>query len=59
VLAAVAGLPRRQREVLALRYYLDLTEPEIAEILGVARGTVSATTARALSVLVKQFGEDA
>jgi RNA polymerase sigma-70 factor (sigma-E family) len=58
VLAAVARLPRRQREVLALRYYLDLSEQEIAEILGVARGTVSSTAARALSVLVRQFEEE-
>jgi RNA polymerase sigma-70 factor (sigma-E family) len=58
VLAAVARLPRRQREVLALRYYMDLSEQEIAQILGVARGTVSSTTARALAVLARQFGED-
>lgn len=59
VLAAVARLPRRQREVLALRYYLDLNEQEIAALLGVARGTVSATTARAIATLTRQFGEDA
>lgn len=58
VLAAVAALPRRQREVLALRYYLDLSEQEIATLLGVARGTVSATTARAIAALTQQFGED-
>jgi RNA polymerase sigma-70 factor (sigma-E family) len=58
VLAAVARLPQRQREVLALRYYLNLSEQEIATQLGVARGTVSATTARAIATLTKQFGED-
>ncbi len=58
VLVAVARLPRRQREVLALRYYLDLSEQEIAGILGVARGTVSSTAARAVSVLVRQFEEE-
>lgn len=58
VLAAVARLPRRQREVLALRYYLDLSEQEIAGILGVARGTVSSTAARALAALAGQFEEE-
>jgi RNA polymerase sigma-70 factor (sigma-E family) len=58
VLAAVARLPQRQREVLALRYYLDLSEPEIAAVLGIARGTVSATTARAIAALTEQFGEE-
>lgn len=58
VLAAVAALPRRQREVLALRYYLDLSEQEIASLLGLARGTVSATTARAIATLTRQFGEE-
>lgn len=38
VLAAVARLPRRSREVLALRYYLDLTDTEIAAALGVSPG---------------------
>jgi RNA polymerase sigma-70 factor (sigma-E family) len=55
VLAAVAALPPRQREVLALRYYLDLSEQEIAALLGVARGTVSATTAKAIAALARQF----
>jgi DNA-directed RNA polymerase specialized sigma24 family protein len=43
--------------VLALRYYLDLPEDEIAAMLGIARGTVSSTVARALAVLVQQFAE--
>lgn len=58
VLAAVARLPQRQREVLALRYYLDLSEHEIAGILGVTRGTVSSTAARAMAVLAAQFQEE-
>jgi len=57
VLAAVARLPRRQREVLALRYYLDLGEQEVAATLGITRGTVSSTTASALSALARQLGE--
>jgi len=58
VLAAVAKLPPRQREVLALRYYLDLSEQEIGTLLGLARGTVSATTAKAIAALARQFKED-
>jgi RNA polymerase sigma-70 factor (sigma-E family) len=40
VLRAMRELPIRQREVLALRYYLDLSEAEIAETLGISRGAV-------------------
>ena len=58
VLAAVARLPRRQREVLALKYYLDLGEDEVAAILGVSRGTVSSTAVRALTALAGQFTEE-
>src|SRR5262249_33584755 len=44
---ALAGLPPRQRAVLVLRYYEDLSEAEIADALGVTRGTVKSTAARA------------
>jgi RNA polymerase sigma-70 factor (sigma-E family) len=54
-LAAVARLPRRSREVLALRYYLDMPDPEIAETLGISRGTVSSTASRALAVLARDL----
>jgi RNA polymerase sigma factor (sigma-70 family) len=56
--AAVSRLPRRQREVLALKYYLDLTEHEVAAILRISRGTVSTTAARALATLSRQLKED-
>lgn len=39
---AVATLPDRQRHTLFLRHYADLSYEEIAEVLGVARGTVAA-----------------
>jgi RNA polymerase sigma-70 factor (sigma-E family) len=55
LLCAVARLPRRSREVLALRYYLDLPDQEIAAALGVSRGTVSSTASRALSALAHQL----
>jgi RNA polymerase sigma-70 factor (sigma-E family) len=55
---AVARLPRRAREVLVLRYYLDLQDQEIAAALGISRGTVSSTASRALAVLARQLGEE-
>jgi RNA polymerase sigma-70 factor (sigma-E family) len=57
VLAAVADLPARAREVLALRYYLDLPDNEIAAALGVSRGTVSSTASRALAKLARKLKE--
>ena len=51
VLAALRSLPDRQREVLALRYYLDLGEAEIAETLGIAPGTVKTHAQRGLAAL--------
>ena len=51
VLAALRSLPERQREVLALRYYLDLSEAEIAETLGIAPGTVKTHAQRGLAAL--------
>ena len=46
VLRAMRELPIRQREVLALRYYLDLSEAEIAETLGISRGAVKSHASR-------------
>jgi RNA polymerase sigma factor (sigma-70 family) len=54
-LQAVSRLPGRAREVLALRYYLDLTDSEIAAALGVSRGTVSSTASRALATLAREL----
>jgi RNA polymerase sigma-70 factor (sigma-E family) len=48
---ALARLPARQREVLMLRYYEDLSEAEIAKRLGCAPGTVKSSAARALRAL--------
>jgi RNA polymerase sigma-70 factor (sigma-E family) len=58
LLAAVATLPRRAREVLALRYYLDLADHEIAATLGVSRATVSSTASRALARLARELKEE-
>ncbi len=46
VLDALRQLPPRQREVLALRYYLDLSEADIAETLGISRGAVKSHASR-------------
>ncbi len=51
VLEAMRRLPDRQREALVLRFYLDLTERDIAKSMGVTRGTVKSTTSRALAAL--------
>lgn len=45
---ALATLPPRQRAVLVLRYYENLTDAEIAETLGISRGTVRSQASRAL-----------
>jgi DNA-binding CsgD family transcriptional regulator len=58
VLARVSRLPRRAREVLVLRYYLGLSDQEIAAALGVSRGTVSSTASRALASLARDLKED-
>jgi RNA polymerase sigma factor (sigma-70 family) len=58
VLAAVARLTGRQREVLVLRYYAGLADHEIAAALRVSRGTVSSTMSRALSTLARELREE-
>ncbi len=51
VRAALARMRPDHREVLVLRYYADLSEHEIATVLGIAPGTVKSRAARALAVL--------
>jgi RNA polymerase sigma factor (sigma-70 family) len=57
ILAALSTLPRRRREVLVLRYYVDLSEAEIARVLGISQGTVKSTAARGLAALARKIGE--
>jgi RNA polymerase sigma-70 factor (sigma-E family) len=51
VLDALRELPARQREVLALRYYLDLSEADIAAALGISRGAVKSHASRGAAAL--------
>jgi RNA polymerase sigma-70 factor (sigma-E family) len=58
VVAALRRLPNRQREALALRYYLDLPEVEIAAAMGVSAGSVKTHLHRGLAALAHQLGEN-
>jgi RNA polymerase sigma factor (sigma-70 family) len=51
----VRTLPPRQRAVLVLRFYLDLSEAETAQVLGCRPGTVASTSSRALAKLKEQM----
>lgn len=51
ILAAIAALPIRQREVIVLRYYEDLSVAQIAATLNVSPGAVSSALNRALAAL--------
>jgi RNA polymerase sigma-70 factor (sigma-E family) len=51
VIAALRSLPARQREAVMLRYYLDLSEEEVASAMKISRGAVKSHTARAKAAL--------
>lgn len=55
--SAVAGLHPRERAVVVLRFWLDLSEADIASSLGWPRGTVKSTLHRALDHLRKEFAQ--
>ena len=57
VLAALRELTVRQRQVMVLRYWSELSEQEIADALHVSRGTVKSTASRALTILRGLLGE--
>lgn len=59
VLAALRALPRRQREVIALRVFLDLDIATTARLLGIAPGTVGAHLSRAVTTLRAALPPDA
>ena len=51
IMAALMRLPARQRQVVALRLFLDLDTARTAEVLGIAPGTVQAHLGRAIAAL--------
>ncbi|MFI5872332.1 SigE family RNA polymerase sigma factor [Streptomyces sp. NPDC051445] len=51
LIKAMKGLQRRQREVLVLRYFADMTEAQVAEALGVSLGSVKAYGSRGIAAL--------
>jgi RNA polymerase sigma factor (sigma-70 family) len=56
VLAALASLARRPRQVLVLRYWCDLSEADIADTLGVTTGAVKSYASRGLAAIEKTLG---
>jgi len=55
---ALRGLPSRQRACVVLRYYEDLTEVQVAELLGISVGTVKSQTHKALQKIKESLGGD-
>lgn len=53
VIAALAKLPARRREAIVLRFWLDLSEREIAQTMGVSPGTVKSHVSRGLDALAQ------
>jgi len=58
VLDALRALPTRQRECLVLRYYLDMSEAEIADTLDISAGSVKTHAHRGLAALADRLEED-
>ena len=57
VIAALAALPARRREAIVLRYWLGLSEAEIAAAMGISAGTVKSQVSRGLAALGQALEE--
>jgi RNA polymerase sigma factor (sigma-70 family) len=55
-LDAMRELPRRQQEVLVLRFWAGLSEVEIARTLGISAGSVKSSASRGMAKLSKKLG---
>lgn len=51
VVRMLSSLPERQRKVVVLRYYVDLSEQQVADMMGISVGTVKSSAARGLAAL--------
>jgi RNA polymerase sigma-70 factor (sigma-E family) len=58
VAAALRTLPRRQLEAVVLRYYLELSVDETAQVMGISTGTVKSATHRALAAVGRIVREE-
>jgi RNA polymerase sigma-70 factor (sigma-E family) len=56
MLAALRSLPDRQRQCMVLRFYEDLTEVRIAEVLGISQGSVKTHLHRATRAMAERLG---
>ncbi|MFD5426927.1 SigE family RNA polymerase sigma factor [Streptomyces sp. NPDC127084] len=59
LIKAMRGLQRRQREVLVMRYFADMTEAQVAETLGISLGSVKAYGSRGIAALRVAMGAPA
>ncbi len=57
--AAIKQLPTKQRAIIVLRYYEDLTEAQIAATMGCSAGTVKSQASRAMAKLRELVKDDA
>jgi RNA polymerase sigma factor (sigma-70 family) len=59
VVAGLRALSPRQREALVLRYYGDMSDAQIASVMGISRGSVKTHTASAMRALRSIFEAEA